>query len=172
MKTLAYSAVIALLCLPTISAADTVEDKLLDKFVGTWKNTVTVHTAQWNPQEKKQTGDTICKRTLGGAFVQEWGKHSDGSTGMTMYSWDKDRRHYRSWWFGSEGMSSESVGVWDEKEQKMEWRANEAGYNTRAFQQFVSDDEIKWEVVVRNPAGDIVYKMTGNAKRVKEAAAP
>ena len=166
MKTLAYAAVIALLCLPAVNAAD--EDKVLDKFVGKWKTTYTLHATTWNPEEKKQTGESIAKRTLGGKFVQEWNKDSDGGTGMSMMSWDNDRRHYRSWWFDSDGITSESVGVWNEQDQKMEWRANVAGYNTRSFQQFVSNDETKWEVVIRDPDGQVVFKMTGTSKRVQE----
>src|SRR5438552_2523693 len=73
------------------------EQKVLDRFLGTWRVTYTIAKAEWNPEEKKGTADDTYTRILAGSFVQCKGEQSDKASNLVMYTYDADRKCYRAW---------------------------------------------------------------------------
>lgn len=113
-------------------AVDAVEQAVLDRLVGTWRTEYNLPKAEWTPEEKSATADLVYSRVLGGKFVQEQGVHSNNTTGMAMYTYDSTRKHYKMWWFSSEGHSSEAMGIWDAEKNTLTWRYSDDQFTTKS----------------------------------------
>src|SRR3954468_18049159 len=92
-----------LLTAASVRADDPPEQKVLDRWVGTWKNAYKVPKAQWTPEERTGTAELTTSRVLGGKFVQEKSEHSDKTSGVLMLTYDEQTKCYHSWWFFSMG---------------------------------------------------------------------
>lgn len=103
---------------------------------------------------------------LGGAYLQEKSEHSDKTSGMTMWTYDPERKSYRSWWFSSAGHSSESAGVWDGGTKTFTWKATAPTFTTTARQRFTDDNTYEWDVLVKGDTGNVLYKVEGKSTRV------
>jgi hypothetical protein len=141
------------------------EQKALDRFAGTWKTTYTVFKAEWTPEDKAGSATVTFARVLGGAYLQEKSDHADKTQGMAMRTYDAEKKAYRAWWFSSGGHSSESVGAWDGAARAFTWTATRPDFTTTARQRFTTDDSFDWDVVVKSPAGAVLYRMEGKSTR-------
>jgi hypothetical protein len=147
---------------------DSPEQKVLDKWVGQWKTTYTVPKAEWTPEERTGSAELTVSRVLGGRFIQEEGRHADGSSGRLMMTYDGVRMGYRSWWFSSQGFTSESKGVWDAKTSTMIWTNEQDGFVTTVKSRFTDMDHTDWDVLTKDEAGKTMFLMNGKSVRVKE----
>jgi hypothetical protein len=107
-------------------------------------------------------------RCVGGRFVEEVSRHADGSHGKLLMTYDGVRAGYRSWWFSSQGFTSESTGVWDTKTSTMTWTNEQDGFATTIKTRFEDADRIEWDVVTKDGAGATLFLMNGKSVRVKE----
>ena len=142
------------------------EQKVLDRFVGTWRTTYTVSKTEWTPEAKVGSATISFGRVLGGAYLQEKSEHSDKSSSLTMWTYDAERKSYRAWWFSSAGHSSESTGAWDGGTKTFTWKATTPTFTTTARQRFTDDNTYEWDVLVKGDSGNVLYKMEGKSTRM------
>jgi hypothetical protein len=167
-------AVTALLAVaPPIRSADppaaTPEQKVLDKWLGSWRSNYKLPKAEWTPEEKIGTAKLTCARVVGGQFVQEKAEHSDNTSSVLMLTYDAQKKCYRGWWFSSTGQTSESTGNWDADTKTMTWSSvGDPMFTTTVRHRFVNDDAVEWDVVVRDGAAKVFFRMAGKSARVEE----
>jgi hypothetical protein len=146
---------------------DSPEQKVLDKWLGTWRTTYTIPQTAWNPEERTLSADLVTSRVVGGRFTQEKSEHSDGSSGSLIATYDGRQRTYRSWWFSSQGYTSESTGTWDAKTSTMTWTSKQDGNESTTTFRFVDEDHAEWDLVIKAPGGQTVFLINGKSLRVK-----
>jgi hypothetical protein len=145
---------------PTLTA----EDKVLNRFLGTWRSTYKVPKGEANPEERRGTAELTFTRVLGGKFLQERRQLSDKNTNMTMYTYDTERKTYGAWWFSSTGQAAFSTGKWDEETRTMTWTSGEEAVRTTSHYRFVTDDSVEWDVVIKEK-DRVVFRMEGKNTR-------
>ena len=145
------------------------ELKVLHKFLGNWQGTTTIHKAKWTPEEIRGTSATSRVSVLGGRFALSEAAASDGTTALTLATYDEERKCYRMWWFSSRGDASESQGVWDAETKTATWRSEgDDGVTSVATARYLDDNTVKWSVVVKDGQGEIGHHMEGRETRVKK----
>ncbi|MDP6543379.1 MAG: DUF1579 family protein [Phycisphaerae bacterium] len=147
------------------------EQKVLDLSVGDWKGTATVVKAPGNPKAVSLTGTQSVLRVLGGRFIQENGKASDGGAFLDLRTYDVRRKCYRMWFFHSQGSMTKYTGKWNAKTKTMTWLSDQGNGGTSGFKvQYPDDNTVKWSLVVKDPDGKAVFRMKGKNTRVKKPA--
>ena len=110
--------------------------KVLDRFVGTWRTEYKHRKTEWTPVAKTGASDLTSHRILGWpSSLQEQGTHDDKKTQLLLYTYDKEEKCYRSWYFSSSGQTSEGTGDWDVKTTNTNmghcWKRRAGLYNDR-----------------------------------------
>jgi hypothetical protein len=155
-------------CLSAEPPIKSPEQAVLDRWVGSWRTIYTVAKTEWTPEEKRGTAELTTKRTIGGRFVQEFAEHSDKKSASVISTYDGKKKIYRSWWFSSEGHTSESTGVWDADTNTMTFTARDRGNTTTVTSRFLDADNIEWAVLVKDSEGKTLFRMEGKSTRIKE----
>ena len=171
LRSLLVVATLVAITTPGLSAEppiDSPEQKVLDKWVGSWRTTYKYPKAEWTPEEKTGTSEHTTSRVIGGRFIQEKSEHSDKTSGSLIVTYDAQKNSYRSWWFSSAGYTSESSGDWDAVTQTMTWTAKQDGNTTTTKHRFLDDDNAEWAVLVKSGSGKILFGMEGKSVRAKE----
>ena len=154
-----------------IQSADppaTSEQKVLDKWLGSWRTSYKLPKAVWTPEEKSGTAEMTTSRVLGGQFVQEKSEHSDKTSSMLMLTYDTQKKCYRGWWFNSSGQTAEHTGKWDADAKTMTWTSvGEGAFTTTVKHRFVDDDNTDWDVAVKDDKGKMLFRMEGKSVRKK-----
>lgn len=143
-----------------------VEQKVLDRFVGTWTTTFTVPEAEWTPKARNGTAKVQVARVLGGAFVQEQHANGDGTSGQVLRTYDAERKAYRGWVFMSNGQSQESTGTWNARSLTFTWTAKEKAGTSTLVQRFLDADTIDWDLSIKGGGGAEVFRMEGRTTRM------
>jgi hypothetical protein len=145
------------------------EQKVLDRLLGTWSHETTILKEDGTSEAKPRTSRYTCARVLGGQFVQEI--HEDGeNTHLMLYTYDLQRKSYRSWYFGAMGMAIECEGKWDAEARSLTWTAPPQQGRVLTIQyRFVTDDTIEQSNVAKDAAGKVVFRSQANHTRAKEA---
>jgi hypothetical protein len=144
------------------------EQKVLDRWLGTWSVSSTLHKSAWTPEERSLTAKLTSSRAVGGRFVEQQVENSDATSALKMLGYDTERRQYRGWWFSSTGQATESAGVWDERTRTMAWTAaTPANTTTTVTEHFVDDETLEWNVTVTDATKATVFKMVGKSVRAE-----
>ena len=105
---------------------------------------------------------------LDGRFVQDKGFDNKGkliSTGM--YTYDKNRKTYRYWFFQSSGVI-ESTGTWNYRSQTFTFVTKPGGGATGTITVRFSDEtRFDWSVIFKDADGEVGYHLEGEAVRQK-----
>ena len=154
------------------------EQKVLDRFIGTWRSKQEVMQAPEMEQKKKKkkkkrTTELIYTRILGGKFVQERGKGTgaDKTETLTMFTYDTQPKSYRLWWFSSTGQTLEAAGKWDAETKTITWRRvdNDAPkFTMTARHRFANDNAIEWDVETKDGKGKVTFRLDGKATRASQ----
>jgi hypothetical protein len=174
LRYLHSSLVVAILlaAAPTVRSSDapaaTPEQKVLDRFLGSWRSSL-VRKVEGNPEEYKGTINFTYTRVLGAQFVQEKTELSDNTSGMAMFAYDPQKKCYRKWWFGSIGQTAESTGTWDAESKTLRWSfVGESGVTVTTTHHFLDENKFEWEVTSRDKTGKVFYHMAGTSVRAGE----
>ena len=160
---------------PAAKPADrSAEQKVLDRFIGTWRSKHKLLKAKWTPVETAAEADLTYSRVLGGKFVEERGKGKDTNKtqGRVMYTYDTQRKSYRLWRFSSTGQASEAAGRWDADTRTLTWTLVATPgqeFTTIARHRFVNDDTFEWDVASKDGKGTVLLRMKGKATRVTDS---
>lgn len=155
--------------IPAAKPADrSAEQKVLDLFVGDWKGTSTAAKTPGNPKAVSLTSTSSIVRAVGGRFIQDSSKASDGRSILSLTTYDVRRKYYRTWSFHSQGHTSESTGKWDAKTRTFTMSTEQDnGFTGTAEARAVDNDtyEVSW--VTKDSDGKAVFQAKGKLTRVK-----
>ena len=163
---------LAIVCVSVISSAaepaksKPPESKVLERLVGTWNSESVSRVAEWTPVEARAKGVLTRELVLDGRFLQEKGKHSNGDS-IVMFSFDVEKKAYRSWLFHSDGNTTETQGQWDESTQTFTFTSDLNGLKNTSTIKFIDDDTHKWTAVVKDAQGKVFYDGEGKCTRRK-----
>ena len=152
------------------TASTTDPNTVLDRLVGTWKQSFVNHKAEWNERETRSTGDYTSKRILNDRYLQQITTNSDGSQNMHIYSYDPSTKRFWYWHFPSEGTPTLGQGTWDESKQTLTWKIDlgEELAGTSVVR-WIGHGLTEWEVKVVDPKGTLLLHMEGKDTRLKES---
>jgi len=146
------------------------ELRILDRLLGTWRTEYRQMKAEWTPEEENGSADLVCTRELAGQVIRERGTYSDQTTSTWLLNYDAEQRKYRSWWFNSLGLTSESSGRWDESTKTLFWTTVEPSeFNTTSQHGFPDSGKCDWKVLVQDTQGVTMFRMEGTSLRVNDS---
>ena len=150
---------------PTTSS---LEQKVLDRFIGTWQTNYKLDKAEWTPVETTGTAEFTYRRVLGGNFVQEQVGPADNLNYLTMHTYDIQQKCYRSWGFSYEGRSIEYTGQWNADTNTISWKSIGQDFTTTARHHFVNDNQYELFGTTKDSQGKVLFKMKMEATRTEE----
>lgn len=162
----------AVLIFNVIGAADnqdepTSEQLVLNRLVGTWEEVIVSKPAQWNPREKRTTGEVTREWVLEKQFVQELSRSSGRPTRQLMWSYDRKDKVVRHWLFDAEGTTQEATGQWDERSKTLTMPTDLGKGITQIERvRFVDDDHYVWTSIAKNEQGAVLLDIEGSATRI------
>jgi hypothetical protein len=146
--------------------------KVLDRFLGTWNWDATITMPGSNSEEKHSTGRISYTRILGGKFVQGTMEDAEKNATLLLYTYDQQRKCFRYWAFLSSlgGCEAPVNGTWNEATRTLDWTGLATDQQPLTAQyRFLSDDAFECTVLVKNPAGQDVYRAEYKMNWAKEA---
>jgi hypothetical protein len=167
----------SLLCVtPFLQAADTAksshEQRVLDRFLGTWRSVYKVPKAELTSVERTGAADITYRRILGGHFVQGQGRHANKKIDLVICTYDVQRKCYRGWWFTSWGRKSEWSGKWDEATKTFTWTyvaSSDQRFTEIARHRFLNDNTFEWDFVIKDGRGKVLFRAEGKTTRVNDS---
>ena len=141
----------------------------LNRFVGTWTMQQTIKTA--SGPEVTLTGVVTHKLVLGGRFLESTSVSNPGEQHVLQMSlWDDMRRLYRSWYFDSNGRTSEWQGTWDNDSKTLTQTAklSQEITGTGTFR-FVDDDTMVFSLTGKHRDGNVSVEARSTFTRQRNA---
>jgi hypothetical protein len=144
--------------------------KVLERFVGTWEDQITLKQSPWTPEAKTGTGTVVAKWALDGRFLElRSASKLDGTQGLTLMGHDMNTDSLRAWSFHSHGYNYIGTGTWDEKTRTINWSGELGqGMKMTSFDRFIDDDNREWQFVIKDDTGQVVFEIAGKSKRQKK----
>lgn len=145
------------------------ELKVLQRRIGTWTVQTTVKPGPWNPAERKITGTETTEWVLGGRFMQTRTTNRPANPdGISLVTYDPQRKAYRGWWADDQGNTSEMTGQWDETAQTLSLTSDaKDGFRAASTLRFVGPDSAEWQLTVTASDGKVMLEMDGRLARKK-----
>jgi uncharacterized protein (TIGR03067 family) len=150
-----------------------VELKLLDKFLGVWRNELVVKTPQ-DGQSRPLRAEYRSRWILGGQFLEA--HETNLQTGVADY-WlfglapaqrdGRPERSYRFWHFASDG-GYVMDGTWDAGKQTLSWKGKDGTVAGR--ETFLPDGSRDMSFKFYDPQGNLVLETEGKALKVSETS--
>jgi len=144
------------------------ELQVLQRFIGSWEETVELKRAAWTPEPSTKTISSTRKWILDGKMIENKGAWSDKVEFLHLMSYDPKRAEYRQWYFDANNPTSlgEDRGRWDEATQTLTWRgALDDGVTTVTTERFIDKDHFTWTFVAKDRTGQVVLDMEAKVRR-------
>ena len=154
----------------TASETRSPELQVLERFVGSWQETVQQKPAAWTPKPVTITATGTRKCVLNGSMIENKGIWFPGKDEfMHLMSYDPHRKQYRQWYFDKDRATpQEYIGSWDGARQTFTFKGTIVeGVSCTSTQKFVDEDTFTWTLVATDRAGKVVLDMHGKALRNK-----
>jgi hypothetical protein len=144
------------------------ELKILERFVGTWKDEAVYKPSVWTPKEKRETSTSRFEWSLNGRFVVERGKTTDGDEELQVMTFDAKKKAFRRWYFDSDGSSREWTGQWDDKNSTLTWTAAlDDGITAISVWKLTDKDTLVWTWTAKDKEGKLYGSIEGKSVRQK-----
>jgi hypothetical protein len=135
---------------------------------GTWEKRFTIYKSEWSPVEQSKTGTHSCRWILDCHHLEETGRDSDGSTYLSIYSYDVAAKAYRLSAFQSNGSTWQMSGRWDPETSTFTLsRELDGGIRVTASYQLVGPDGFKFSYTAKNGNGKVYFRLEGTGRRVE-----
>jgi hypothetical protein len=152
------------------SKAKSAELQVLDRYVGTWEETVIAKPALWTPERTTSTTTTTRQWILNGTMIENKGAWLPGKNEfLHLMTYDPQRKEYRQWYFDKDNLVPQVYrGKWDEATQTFTFTGTLAdGIRSTSQQKFVDKDTFTWTLVAKDRTGKVVLDMDGKCVRKK-----
>ena len=145
------------------------ELKVLDRFVGSWRNESVGRQA--NGEEEKSTDTSVAKWSLQGRYIEERGTDSDGKeTFLSLCTYDSDAGVYKTWLFSPNLPPAVfSTLRWNESKKTLTSGKEDVGNGItgQLTVRFIGDDRSEFTVIVKDPSENVVMELKGKSVRKK-----
>jgi protein kinase-like protein/3-keto-disaccharide hydrolase/uncharacterized protein DUF1579/putative zinc finger protein len=148
------------------------EMKVLDRFLGEWRNEMTVIDAAAPDKPKTETARVKAEPILGGRFVEM--TETNDATGRSDYSlvwFDPSVKRYRQWFFSAAGVVSEFTGTWDEAAKTMATHSPDDG-RLEGRTVFKTDDLFEFRRVAKSTDCKVLIEVNGVSRRTASGWVP
>lgn len=139
----------------------------LHRFVGSWRGEVTVEAGSGKSKTYKQ--ENRFAWTLGGAFLEERGSGSDGSSFVGLWAFDAKTGKYLAHYFLAP--AGDAVALhheWVEAKHSFVGTADlGSGLQMLVEDRFTSVDAYEWSVTIQDAKGAMLTRMRGRERRVR-----
>ena len=145
------------------------ELQVLDRYVGTWDETVVVKPALWTPEMTTASTTTTRKWILNGRMIENKGAWATENEFLHLMTFDPKQNEYRQWYYDKENLVPlEYKGRWNAATQTFTFTGTLAdGIKSTSQQQFVDKDTFTWTLVAKDSTGTVVLDMEGKCVRKK-----
>jgi hypothetical protein len=154
---------------PASESKQSKELQVLERFVGSWEETVEQKRAAWTPEPSTKEIASTRKWILDGKMIENRGTWSpDDVEFLHLMSYDPKRREYRQWYFESINPVSlgEQRGQWDQATQTLTWKGKlDDGVTTETVERFIDKDNFTWTLVAKDRSGQVVLDMVAKVRR-------
>lgn len=148
-------------------SAKSSELQVLDRYVGTWDETVVFKPAIWTPE--KTTLSTTTKRQwiLNGTTIENKGAWTPQAEFLHLMTYDQNKNEYRQWYFDKDNLvPQESHGKWDAATQTFTFAGTLGdGIRTSSQQHFVDRNNFTWTMIAKDDDDKVVLDMEGKCVR-------
>ena len=163
LRCLTVCAVAFFLATSIIRADEPDADKVLDRFVGAWKNDIARKDPE-APQGRKLTSDEVVAKSLKGRFLigREMNPKSDVKF-MWFMARDLDGKGYTLTYFNTKGLlGTEWKGTWDEASGTLTSKSSDApaSWSSEAVNRFVGKDKVEANAWMKNDKGESIFDMS------------
>lgn len=144
------------------------ELKALGRFIGTWDTKATVKVAEWSPKEVRTTGSVKCEWVLGRRLIQGKGNESPKQQFLMQWTYDVNRKAYRTWFFNSAGTVAEWSGTWKPGPRTFVLTNDLGnGITDTLTARFVDDSTVEWTSEAKGRDGKLYFAMDARWSRRK-----
>ena len=150
------------------SASQSAEEKVLNRWHGTWFSQVTINPSRWIPEGTEQNEIKEVKWILNGRF-QQISNRSDNHETHETQRYDRGQKKYQKWTFDTNGNQSYWLGDWDEKSQTMTWQFEGGELKGTMTDQFLfADRSVTYEtkIVIKDGEGTMLLDILAQQTRV------
>lgn len=145
--------------------------QILNRYVGSWDETVTSKPAVWTPERTTATTTTTRQWILNGTVIENKGAWTPGNIEfLHLMTYDPQREEYRQWYYAKDTPVPQVYrGKWNEETQTFTFTGILAdGVRSTSQQRFVDKDTFTWTLVAKDDAGQVVLDMEGKCVRKKK----
>ena len=157
------------LCSPRAMGAEQPR-RILDAFVGTWQEEITVRPCEFVKEGATMEGAKTIGWILGGRVLQSSSQGRPGRPpSIFLASRDPGQEAYRGWFSNLYGVVTHYVGRWNAAKKRMEWTSVKVkdGSRVKVYWQVEGKDRHTWSAVVKSKDGKVLLDMFGTATRAK-----
>ncbi len=145
------------------------ELKVLDHFVGSWRNESVVRQA--NGDEDRSTDTSVAKWSLKGRYIKERGTDSDGKEGaLELWTYDSDAGVYKMWFFDSNSPEPKPGTLrWNESKKTLTSAKEDVGNGItgQLSVRFMDNDRTEYTVSAKDAYETVVLETKGKLFRKK-----
>src|SRR4051794_38096428 len=141
------------------------ELKVLDRYVGSWDETLTHKPSEWMPQAATQTSVTKRAWAVGNKVMRMDGTWEPAKVEfLSLITYDEKTKGYRQWYFDASGGQprGEARGTYNPSTDTITWTGTDDDGNTVAgTTTFKDKDTHEWTYKITDKAGKVLLDMAG-----------
>ncbi len=146
------------------------ELQVLDRYVGSWEETVISKPALWTPERTTTTITSTRKWILNGQMIENKGAWLPGKNEfLHLMTYDPQRKEYRQWYYDKDNLVPQVYrGKWDEATQTFTFTGPFAdGIQATGQQKWLNKDTFTWTLEAKDRTGKVVLDMEAKCVRKK-----
>lgn len=146
------------------------ELRVLERFIGSWHETVTTNPSPSNPQKTTTTITGSRQWILDMHMIENKGTWShDNRQFLHLITYDPKQMNYIQWYYDKGTLvPQESRGTWDEATQTFTFKGTAGdGLQTSSVQKFLDADNFTWTLVAKDQSGNVVVDVEAKCVRKK-----
>ena len=151
----------------SVTAKESADAKVLNRWDGTWKHHTVVKPAAWTLVGSEQPGASAGEWILGNQFQQISG-HTGNTHTLEIQRFDAKSGQYHKWAFDSDGGRSFWVGAWDDNSATMTWKYVDFGLGMegKIVNRFTGDDKYETTLVLEDSQGNVLLDIRSGHSRI------
>jgi len=152
-----------------VNAKKPLETQVLERFIGSWDETVELKPALLTPDASTIKTTTTRKWILNGKMVENKGSWSPSDVEfLHLMTYDPEKLEFCQWYFDASTPAARgaSRGLWDEATQTLTLTGSMGDEVTSTLKQhFIDKDNFTWTMVAKDNGGAVLLDMEGKVKR-------
>ena len=150
------------------SASQSAEEKVLNRWHGTWFSQVTINPSRWIPEGTEQNEIKEVNWILNGSFQQSSSRSNNHET-REVQRYEARSKKYQKWTFDTNGGANYWLGDWDEKSQTMTWQIQGGGLKGTMTDRFLGADKsetYETKLVIKDGEGKTLLDILAQHTRI------